>query len=254
MITKIAVTYTLPELKHKAEHIAQRLQLKLVTPDKIPSYPAIMIITPQRLTLTINPVKEPAMEIYVDFVTGSMRHRCQYGGGRKQLLARAIGLHKKKTLSICDVSAGLGRDAFILAYLGAQITMIERSPIIGALLEDGWQRAQDLPSVKKLFWQLHLMDSKLYLQQLLPNQYPQVIYLDPMYPIRKKSALVKKEMRILRAIVGDNEDATELLNLALMTARERVVVKRPRLASPLLGPKPSQSLEGKSSRFDIYLV
>jgi 16S rRNA (guanine1516-N2)-methyltransferase len=84
------------------------------------------------------------------------------------------------------------------------------------------------------------------------EQAPQVIYLDPMFPHRDKSALVKKEMRLFRPLVGDDMDAPALLEAALALASHRVVVKRPRKAPCIEGPKPSHALEGKSSRYDIY--
>lgn len=190
----------------------------------------------------------------MDFLSDASIYRYQHGGGRQQLLARAVGLHKKKNLRICDVSAGLGRDAFVLATLGAQMTLIERSPIIAALLTDGWRRAQTVDWVRDLSWQFIQADSRGYLQNLSAPELPQVIYFDPMFPERKKSALVKKEMRILRELVGDDVDAAELLNVALQTATERVVVKRPRLAESVAGLAPSFLLTGQSSRFDIYLI
>ncbi len=81
---------------------------------------------------------------------------------------------------------------------------------------------------------------------------PQVIYLDPMFPHRDKSALVKKEMRLFRPIAGDDDDAPELLAAALALAPHRGVVKRPRKAPAVAGEKPGYALEGKSSRFDVY--
>ena len=81
---------------------------------------------------------------------------------------------------------------------------------------------------------------------------PQVIYLDPMFPHRDKTALVKKEMRLFRPLVGADQDAPALLAAALALASHRVVVKRPRKAPCIEGPKPSYALEGKSSRYDIY--
>ncbi|MBS0351638.1 MAG: class I SAM-dependent methyltransferase, partial [Proteobacteria bacterium] len=184
----------------------------------------------------------------------AIQYRSKHGGGFQQLLSRAIGLHKKKHLRVCDISAGLGRDAFILAALGAQVTMIERSPIIAALLEDGWLRAREVEWIRNLNWNFIQQNSFDYLEKLTPDQYPQVIYFDPMFPERKKSALVKKEMRALREIVGEDHDAPELLKLAVTKATERVVVKRPRLSEPIPGPKPSFNLAGQSSRYDIYLI
>jgi 16S rRNA (guanine1516-N2)-methyltransferase len=102
--------------------------------------------------------------------------------------------------------------------------------------------------------QLVHADSKIYFQQPAEADRPDVVYLDPMYPHRSKSALVKKEMRYARAIVGDDEEAPALLATALKTAKERVVVKRPRSAKPLAGPKPTVAIESKNTRYDIYVT
>lgn len=61
---------------------------------------------------------------------------------------------------------------------------------------------------------------------------PDVVYLDPMYPHRQKSALVKKEMRVFQSLVGNDDDADSLLIPAMTIAKRRVVVKRPNYASP----------------------
>ena len=211
-----------------------------------------MTLTPHFLELSLP--GDTAEVLHVDFQSGAALHRYRHGGGRQQLLARAVGLHRKKNLTICDISAGLGTDAFVLASLGADVVMVERSPIIAALLEDGWRRAQQTEWIRSLSWRLVRADSREFLLSLTASQFPQIIYFDPMFPERKKSALVKKAMRLLRKVVGEDNDAPELLVLALKTARERVVVKRPRLAPPIPGPAPSFTLAGQSSRFDIYLI
>lgn len=189
----------------------------------------------------------------VDFLSKASQYRRYRGGGRKQLIARAVGLKGKDCPSVLDCTAGLGEDAFVLACLGCNVTMIERSPIIAALLEDGIQRAKQDPSCHDLQLQLIIEDAMVYLGVLAATNYPDVIYLDPMFPSRKKSALVKKEMRMLRKMVGDDQDAPSLLAIALQRAKKRVVVKRPRLAPSLSERQPHVVLKGQSSRFDIYL-
>ncbi len=249
----IAIIYDTGELKTQAEKLAKNLGLDLTDHLHKNNYPAVLVLTAQRLELLPTHQNAPGA-IYADFLSPAMQHRHQHGGGRQQLLARAVGLHKKKNLTICDISAGLGRDAFVLASLGAQVVMIERSPIVGALLQDGWQRARQVAWIGALSWDFLQQDSQTYLQSLPTDQRPQVIYFDPMFPERKKSALVKKEMRILREIVGEDADAPALLELALKVAQQRVVVKRPRISSPIPGIAPSFNLTGQSSRFDIYLI
>lgn len=193
--------------------------------------------------------------IYVDFLAGRTAYRRRFGGGRNQPLARALGLKGGANPTVIDATAGLGRDAFVLACLGCTVAMVERSPVVAALLRDGLLRAgQDLeigPMVRERL-RLVLNDSRSYLRGLPEDQKPEIVYLDPMYPHRRKSALVKKEMRILRSIIGDDEDVPELLAAALVAAKQRVVVKRPRSAPILSGPEPTFQILAPNTRFDIY--
>lgn len=194
--------------------------------------------------------------IFVDFCAGRAAHRRQHGGGKNQPLARAAGLGKLAAPAVLDVTAGLGRDAFVLASLGCRVTLIERAAPFAALLEDGIERALLNSEVRPIAERMRLIhaDSRDYLRKLPPSDRPDVIYLDPMYPHRDKSALVKKEMRYARALVGDDADADELLSAALAAARYRVAVKRPKGAPSLHGPKPSAEIASANTRYDIYTV
>ncbi|WP_148253493.1 class I SAM-dependent methyltransferase [Aidingimonas lacisalsi] len=192
-----------------------------------------------------------------DFVTGRAAHRRRFGGGRGQLVAKACGLGKIDSPTVIDATAGLGRDAFVLAGLGARVMMIERSPVIHALLDDALQRARqvdELAEVVARMWLYH-GDACCDLPELTERSglMPQVVHLDPMFPHRSKSALVKKEMRVFRELAGGDDDAPRLLEAALATATHRVVVKRPRKASPIEGPEPHHVIEGKTSRYDLYV-
>jgi 16S rRNA (guanine1516-N2)-methyltransferase len=191
--------------------------------------------------------------VRVDFVEGAVAHRRLYGGGSGQMIAKAVGVQPGVRPSVLDATAGLGRDAFVLASLGCAVTMSERQPIIAALLEDGLSRAAHDIEVAPIAAQMRLLQGNaIELMRDWQGEPPQVIYLDPMFPHRDKSALVKKEMRLFRPLVGDDLDAPALLQAALALASHRVVVKRPRKAPIIEGAKPSYALEGKSSRYDIY--
>ena len=169
------------------------------------------------------------------------------------MIAKAVGIQPGIRPAILDATAGLGRDAFVFAQLGCQVTLIERHPLIAALLADGLERAIHDPTVGPIVQRMHLQPGNaIELIKGWPLEPPQVIYLDPMFPHREKSALVKKEMRVFRPLVGDDDDAPELLQSALDLATHRVVVKRPRKAPDISGKPPSYVLEGKSSRYDIY--
>ena len=191
--------------------------------------------------------------VRVDFVDGASAHRRLHGGGSGQMIAKAVGVQAGFRPHVLDATAGLGRDAFVLATLGCRVEMIERQPLVAALLEDGLQRASVDAEVAAIVarMQLHCADA-IELMRHWASDIPQVIYLDPMFPQRDKSALVKKEMRLFKPLVGADLDAPALLEAALALASHRVVVKRPRKAPLIAGVKPAYALEGKSSRYDIY--
>ncbi len=194
-------------------------------------------------------------DVRCDFIAGELRHRRLYGGGKNQMILKATGLNKHKP-SIMDLTAGLGRDSYVLATAGARVTMFERQPIVAALLADGLRRLrgggdeQELAIAQRLY--LYQGDSLDCLAAFAEQEAPDVIYLDPMFPERGKTAKVKKAMAFFHHLVGSDDDAAALLPLALATARYRVVVKRPRHAPPLADIKPGLCFEGKSTRFDVY--
>jgi len=156
---------------------------------------------------------------------------------------------------VLDITAGLGRDSFILASLGCTVCMVERSPVVAALLADAIDRAKEEPMLAEIMARLSLVTGdSLEILRTWQGERPEVICIDPMYPHRSKSALVKKEMRLIRLLVGDDEDSDQLLAAALAIASRRVAVKRPRLAPALRGPEPNFTISGKNSRFDVYLT
>ncbi len=189
--------------------------------------------------------------VQVNFSSEKLNYRTRTQ--QKELLIKACGITSTFKPTILDATAGFGIDAFMLASFGAHVTAIERSKIVFALLKDGYDRGMKNAAVKSILQNMSLVHTNSidYLNSLKQN--PDVIYLDPMFPERKKSALVKKEMRALQALLPEQNDIEKLFEFALKTASKRVVVKRPRLA-PLLGDlKPTFQLTGKSCRLDVYI-
>lgn len=191
--------------------------------------------------------------VYVDFVEGKVAHRRQFGGGKKQPLARAIGLSSKVTPNVIDATAGYGRDSFVLASLGCEVMMIERSPIMAALLKDGLERAAKEPEIAEIIARMSVINADA-IAQLNESKPVQVIYLDPMYPEKKKAAAVKKEMRLLQQLAGPDLDSVSLLEAALKKATKRVVVKRPKGASPIDGQQANSEISSPNTRYDIYAL
>lgn len=193
--------------------------------------------------------------VFVDFCGGANAYRLQGGA---ELIVKAVRGRSREMLRVLDATAGLGRDSFVLASRGMQVQMLERSPIVAALLADGLERAGRCGDarVEAMVRRMALqsMEAGAYLAELAPAHYPDVIYLDPMFPASDKSALVKKEMRLFQQLFHAAEDDDgALLQTSRERARLRVVVKRPRKAEPLAKAQPDYTLEGKSVRFDVYV-
>lgn len=154
---------------------------------------------------------------------------------------------------VLDATAGWGQDAFLLACLGHRVIAVERHPVVFALLADAKRRALGsllLAPVMKDRFLIRSGDVREYLATADPA--PRAVYLDPMFPPkRKQSALPRKEVQLLRRLVGPDQDATEVASLSWANCAERLVVKRPAHASPLL-ETPTVTYEGKLVRYDVY--
>lgn len=200
--------------------------------------------------------KKPPGPVNVDFVTGASAHRRKYGGGKGQSIAKAVGVSSAYKPSVLDATAGLGRDAFVLASLGCDVTMIERHPVVYLLLQSGLRMAQGDPEITDIIARMKLLQGNSI--ELLANWFalnhsqPDIVYLDPMFPHSNASAEAKKEMKLFRTLVGADLDEDQLWAQADRIARCRIVVKRPAKAPPLAGKSPSYTLAGKANRFDVY--
>lgn len=165
--------------------------------------------------------------VVVDFLSASAEHRRLRGGGAGQAVAKAVGLKKRKDIRILDATAGLGRDAFVMASLGASVHMLERNPVVHLLLNDGLQRLKSSGQLDDVADRMTLHDGSL-LDELAYRSLSSfdVVYLDPMFPERAKSAKVKKDMALFHDLIGPDQDADGLLEPAMNLAEYRVVVKR----------------------------
>lgn len=205
--------------------------------------------------LYLKDTSQPKLKpICVDFVSGSAEYRRKYGGGLSENIAKAVGVTGKYKPYVIDATAGFGRDSFVLASLGCEVLMIERNPMIYELLKDGLVRAKKSAETKEIVERMKLInrDAIDYIKKL--RKKPDVIYLDPMFPHSKKSRLVKKEMRILKKLVGNDLDAVELLKTSLTKAKKRVVIKRPARAEFLGKMRLTFQVKGKTGRWDVISI
>lgn len=216
---------------------------------------ALLALVQTATRLELRKLDEPKLgAVAVDFVGGAMAHRRKFGGGRGEAVAKAVGIKGNYLPRIIDATAGLGRDAFVLAAIGCQVQLVERNPVVAALLEDGLQRAYADPEIGEFMQSRMVLLPQHSIAELdLSAALADVVYLDPMFPHKQKSALVKKEMRVFQHLVGADLDADDFLSPAKALARKRVVVKRPDYAPYLADSKPDFSHETKNHRFDIYL-
>lgn len=239
-----------------AQRLADELGLPLVTTNENRKhFDLLLTVRSDRLELRQTGRTAPG-GVFVDFVgCGDGPRRARRVGSRRQPLARAVGL-SGSGVSVVDATAGLGRDSFLLASLGCTVTAVERSPVLGALLRDGIRRALTVPNAAEIIehrLNLVLGDAKTVLAEMRGDSAPDVVYLDPMFsPKTGASALAKKEMRVLRLLVGDDDDSAELLEVARRVAGRRVVVKRWLRGRPL-GDEPTMAYKGKIARYDVYV-
>ncbi|GAA0409535.1 class I SAM-dependent methyltransferase [Cocleimonas flava] len=259
--TIIAITADRGVPKIKLDRLSQQTSIPVLTKKISPDY--LLHISTDQLELRKVPEvtkKKPdkALSISIDFAAGKTQHRRLHGGGKGQDIAKAVGLQKIQNPTVLDLTAGMGGDAFVLASLGADVTMLERNPVVHALLKDALERAALVmdSELEEILARLALVNQGAmdYLESLNESELPDVIYFDPMFPSRNKTAQVKKEMQFFHDIVGDDQDSESVLMLALSKAEKRIVVKRPRLAEKLTESlEPAFQITGKSTRYDIYL-
>lgn len=202
----------------------------------------------------MSPKTSSALDSAFDFVNGAVGYRFRSGASRRDALARAAGFGKGTVPTIVDATAGLGRDAFLLATLGAQVTLLERSPEVHDRLRDALARAAaEGPDLAAVVARMTLMQGDA--RELLPGLRADTVIVDPMHPPRTNSAIVKQEMRLLRDLVGTDPDALELMQAVLACDCRRVVLKWPLRARPLEGlRKPSHSITGKTVRYDVFMM
>lgn len=242
-----------------ASRLARRLGLRQLATGTSPAgcteVPILLVVSGEALHLQQTGREAPG-PISVDFGSAGLRYRRR--SGTTELLGRAVGHHPERPLRIVDATAGLGRDAFILAGLGNEVCLCERDPVVVELLRAGLKEAGKRRdgALREVALRMSLHSGDAREQDGSLTRGVDVIYLDPMFPDRVKSAAVKKEMAVLKRMLGDSAapgEADALLHWALEQGVARVVVKRPARAASLAGARPSHCIRGKSVRYDVYV-
>ncbi len=191
------------------------------------------------------------MELCGDFTR--MLPRLRQGHLQQELLVRAARMRGVDEPTAVDCTAGLGEDSLLLAAAGFRVTLFERDETIAALLADAMERAAAEPQLEEAVGRMTLVggDSIAGLTEL--GFAPDVVYLDPMFPARTKSAAVKKKFQLLHHLEQPCEEEEALVAAALAAGPRKVVIKRPAKGPQLAGIKPSYSIAGKAVRYDVLV-
>ena len=178
-----------------------------------------------------------------------------------ELLVRAAKLKNPGPAPVAiDCTAGLGEDSLLLAAMGYTVHLFEHDPVTAELLEDSLRKARSSEGTSVLAdaasrMILHREDSLAVLSALrgFPAA-PDLIYLDPMFPERKKSGLITKKLQILQMLESPCAEEAALLSAAIEANPRRIVVKRPLKGPFLADVKPAYSIKGKAIRYDCIVV
>lgn len=171
----------------------------------------------------------------------------------RELLVRAARVRGVEAPTAVDATAGLGEDSLLLAAAGFTVTMFEKDPVIAALLRDALERAAANPELAPVAARMTLVegDSVAGLRDL--GFSPDVVFLDPMFPERTKSAAVKKKFQLLHHLERPCDNEEELVEAALAARPRKVVIKRPPKGPLLAGARPSYQVSGKAVRYDVLV-
>ncbi|WP_198244003.1 class I SAM-dependent methyltransferase [methane-oxidizing endosymbiont of Gigantopelta aegis] len=239
-----------PDRQSDCQHLAERLALPVLSAEQVMADSGFEFFLSYRdgalKLLDRQSLKKGGLQVEIEPRPGEQH---SWPAPRKNILAQAIG---KKTRTVMDATTGWAQDSLALFRMGYQLRCLERSPVLHALIADGFKRLSEKDWVQRRALE---MPELIYGDAItLLGDLPQVdcIYLDPMFPPkRKKSALTKKSMAVLRHILGDDLDRMQLFEAAMSAAGKRVVIKSPDYAEPLA--KPDQSFRSKLLRYDVFL-
>ncbi len=237
-----------PFLLGKAQMLAERLHAEVIkkTAEAGPGE-LILTVSPEGLALT-----DGKLSLKGDFST--MLPRIRRGRWQHEMLVKAVRIRGAEgTVTVLDATAGMGEDAMLLAAAGFEVHLFERDPVIAVLLEDALRRASSIPELEEITDRMHFHEGDSVKALSAREIVPDVIYLDPMFPERKKSGLIKKKFQLLQQLEHPCADEEELLGAAINAKPRKIVVKRPAKGPYLADIRPDYSIGGKTIRYDCLV-
>ena len=231
-----------------ANDIAERLHLPLISSNEAIDGNLYLKIQNGSLCLT-----DGSLSFSGDFSDKSKR--LSYSNLSHELLIKAVKIKGRGTdLNILDATAGMGEDSILLAAYGFDVTLFEYNPYIAELLRDTLRRSQSIPALSSITERMHLNSGDSVSAMREMTQKYDVVFLDPMFPERQKTSLVKKKFQLIHKLEQPCANEKEMLDAALNSATVKVVVKRPAKGPYIANAKPNYSIEGNSIRYDCYLL
>lgn len=236
-----------PSRLREAERLAQHFKVPLYRESGLPA-PKELILRLDRDGLAL----QVGDRILRGDYTG-MKKRLRTGNLQRELLVKAVRIRGRGEITVLDAAAGMGEDALLLAAAGFRVILYERDPVIAALLRDTLNRASADPSMTEIVsrMEFHEGDSIGAMRNMKKEM--DVIYLDPMFPEKKKSSLTKKKFQLLHYLEKPCEEEEELLQAAMDAEPAKIVIKRPLKGPWLADRKPAHSYKGKAVRYDCLV-
>jgi len=247
--SEIAIFYKNEKYLSRAQALSQKLGIPLFNESE-KKFPFLLRVA-EDISLELNEKGGPG-PLSIDYSSGAINFRRMTG---KQLLLKSVGGAGKR---VFDSTAGLGRDAFVLASLGCNVRAMEKSTVLGELVMDALERSKPDKRLGKIITRLEFSvgESSGFIKNLAVNSFD-TLYIDPMFPESKKSALPKKEMFILQRFFANkassDNDVQKIFDEGSKKFK-RIVVKRPLNGPPLSDKaKVKVQFKGSSTRFDVYV-
>ncbi|MDO4615885.1 MAG: class I SAM-dependent methyltransferase [Lachnospiraceae bacterium] len=232
----------------KSTALAEKLQISVVSETNLQEESGLFL----KLGQDGLSLRQGKLEMRGDFV--QMLPRLKQGRLQGEMLVKAAKLKNfPGTPVVLDATAGMGEDSMLLAAAGYEVFLFEKDPVIAALLEDALDRAAQDAVLQKIVGRMHLQSGDSINAMQEGRVSADIVYLDPMFPARSKSGLIKKKFQLLQQLERPCADEEELLQAALAVHPKRIVIKRPAKGPYLAGRKPSYSIAGKAVRYDCLV-
>lgn len=224
--------------KDKALTLAEKYSLKLSSLSAKQPY----------LYISENPhIKFKDKEIVNSFRSGSFTNRIK-NFQREAHLKKAIGYGGESSKRILDCTGGLGHDAFILALLGQNVTVVDKNKGLCILFELALESLPQTSYFLEAKERITIINdnSASFIDKLLDYD---VVYIDPMF----KDKGTAGRSGVMSLISDYLDDFTDVSDVLIRYKFNRMVIKRQKQFKQSGNGSPSFILSGKSINFHVFI-